>query len=882
MTKPPQSVIVEWQSVDPGYRHVCALSTDGDIGCWGDNHFGQLGRGVDYNALPYSGEPMLNMSEKKWKAVASGGDFSCAITEADAVECWGSNQRRQLGMSEVTPFSATPVAVNLGGGKVLSISTGGAHACSIAETPPIVAGGAAKKTIWCWGDDANRQTSGYSGTPVGQTGVDPTVVKNFAPKPEDPPRPFEDITDWSEVVAGALTTCALSPSAGVWCWGYNQPGTAGFPPSNAGNDVPGHVSFATTDSIVDIDLDGNRGCAITSNAKLHCWGRGGSGELGVNLRLDAIDPVLAVRCTNEPVFCANPIEPFPSRIWSHLEVGPLVVCAKDELANTVCFGNNSGGQGAFGNGLWQLDTSVSNPAKPVIVTQLQLGQTGTLALGGRGRTDVGGAGQDGAADLSCMLLDKKISCWGDNRFGQLGNGTASQTATPTEVLPLNVSGQPAKSWKKLHANGNSTCAIDSDDDLFCWGDDGERALSAEPNPPQGSYYKVPKQIEIEPGTKFKEVFVTAGWMCAVTTDGKVFCSGDGDAAIFATTDATPAPLRRQIRFENDQQIEQLQGGYLGICAQTASDWFCWGTVHRAFQRPTLVDPNPPPAAFPRAFDDDYAPESLQNSLPEGVSATDVSSISFGPAATAAVVDGYGMFGIGNTWYGLGRNGGECSTPPCRLASQLSLHFGISTAGGGSDLNHVESVPRGPLAFRDTNNQQVAFQSIQLSQAYVNTACGLTSGGKVYCWGSNRFRQTGALGSTPNEVLAEMITRPTEAQVTKNNPRTCSDIAINGFFACAVCKDTGSSPEQIQCWGDKSAQQLGKDPEKITTDTDYPQQINLETPDGLPWKKLSLGFEHGCVLSQNGRIFCWGNSSRGQLGIGASSENVPVPILEIMK
>ncbi len=79
------------------FSHSCALTADGGVFCWGDNNNGQLGNG---NAGDRSIAPAPVAGGATYRALAVGREFSCAVTTAGVPQCWGLNERGQLGVGD--------------------------------------------------------------------------------------------------------------------------------------------------------------------------------------------------------------------------------------------------------------------------------------------------------------------------------------------------------------------------------------------------------------------------------------------------------------------------------------------------------------------------------------------------------------------------------------------------------------------------------------------------------------------------------------------------------------------------------------------------------------------------------------------------------------
>lgn len=97
--------------------HTCGIAADDVAYCWGNNRMGQLGttapdlcNGSSSNPPPCASVPLPVDGGLAFRDVSAGVQFTCGVTTAGVVYCWGSNEYGQLGNGTMTSATA-PVAV---------------------------------------------------------------------------------------------------------------------------------------------------------------------------------------------------------------------------------------------------------------------------------------------------------------------------------------------------------------------------------------------------------------------------------------------------------------------------------------------------------------------------------------------------------------------------------------------------------------------------------------------------------------------------------------------------------------------------------------------------------------------------------------------------
>jgi alpha-tubulin suppressor-like RCC1 family protein len=305
-----------------GSEHTCALTSAGGVKCWGSNWDGQLGDGAftdrttpfDVCADATCAAPLSGVV-----AISAGWIHTCAVTSAGGVKCWGWNGSGQLGDGWQSLWHTTPVDVcgdetclaSLS--SVVVVSAGSDYTCAVTS-----AGG-----VKCWGWNGSGQLG--DGTAIDRTtpidvcadatcetllGTDepkpptPTATATLAathtataspsgtstPTPTSTPSPAATSTPTSgdggitAVAAGIFHTCALTEAGTVKCWGGNHEGQLGDG-TMANHSTPVDVCadeacIVPLTGVVSIATGGLHTCALTSVGGVKCWGHNWWGQLG--------------------------------------------------------------------------------------------------------------------------------------------------------------------------------------------------------------------------------------------------------------------------------------------------------------------------------------------------------------------------------------------------------------------------------------------------------------------------------------------------------------------------------------------------------------------------------------------------------------------------
>ncbi|TAG78912.1 MAG: hypothetical protein EAZ21_11660 [Betaproteobacteria bacterium] len=450
----------------------------------------------------------------------------------------------------------------------------------------------------------------------------------------------------------------------------------------------------------------------------------------------------------------------------------------------------------------------------------------------------------------------RVYCWGANNFGQLGNGTTVNSATPVlTVLPTDFVAASV-SVSAAHA-----CAASTTGRTMCWGYNYFGSLGngttsgTDPNPTPVDV------VTLGNGTRDIVVFGFGSDFstCARVEAGGVKCWGSNFGGTLG--DGTTADSAVPVNVTGlSSGVTGLNARSVGICSLGQfGDAKCWGSSGNG----ALGDSGLTTASYART------PVVVNRS------ARGATSVAAGNNQSCALTPGGGV----KCW---GTDSSSISTPTSLPRDVAGATGKISQVSAGSSAACAVTFSGGVKCWGDGirgalgNNLATSsatavdvvdgaglLTNVKQVRATFQAACALLNDNSVRCWGSNNSGNGGGiLGVDPAIVGQSNTAYATPVNFNLPEGETIVDLvtSTSPASACVITSAGG-----LRCWGGNTSGQLGNG----STATAVWQPV---TPTGLGSgvSAVALGSSHACALKTDGRVVCWGNNSVGQLGDGTTS------------
>jgi len=284
-------------------------------------------------------------------------------------------------------------------------------------------------------------------------------------------------------------------------------------------------------------------------------------------------------------------------------LGDAHTCVIKDDGTVWCFGDNSDyqlGNSGFGGTDSTTPVQISGFGAGRTAVQVAAGERHTCALvdngevwcwGYNGSLELGSAGGSQAdpvkvplgsgitasrifvgGRVSCAFTsDNRLTCWGQNHKGQIGNGTVQLSGG---TAPAAVSNVPT-SFVPSHVDpgGRHVCAAATGGAVWCWGDDDRHQLATAAD----STLAVNVPGPADSITAARTVATGLEYSCAVLTDDTVSCWGRNHLAQLGRGSVTPAVTAAPGAVSIGPSVSKVAAGKAFACAlTTAGAVWCWG------------------------------------------------------------------------------------------------------------------------------------------------------------------------------------------------------------------------------------------------------------------------------------------------------------------
>ena len=452
-----------------------ALCADGTLAAWGYNSSGQLGNGSTSGSnLPVAVNAAGTLAGKTVVAIAAGSSHSLAMCADGTLTAWGYNYYGQLGSGGISS-SNVPVAVSaanlVAGEKFIAVGSGqsASHNMGIVAMPfiPRIAVEQPAGTAITSGASTVDFESNGAGTGTSKTftirnnGIVPLMIGSVVIDGSNASEFAITASPDATVAAGSSTTLAVTFTAGA---GFNRSATLRVV-SNDPYTGDFHFPLTSVGSGV-LNAVYNSGADVPLSVS-HFSATGSSLNFTLNFAPPPGTIFTVVQNTGRGFIQGN---------FSNLSQGQVVALGYGDM--TYRFVANY--YGGSGNDL-VLQWAATRPFAWGSNSYGQLGDGGTAASNLPVEVNTGDvlAGKTlamvaGSYHSLALCSDGTLAAWGNNSFGELGNGNATNSNVPVAV---NVTGVLfGKTVIAADAGAYHNLAFCSDGTLAAWGSNGNGQL----------------------------------------------------------------------------------------------------------------------------------------------------------------------------------------------------------------------------------------------------------------------------------------------------------------------------------------------------------------------------------------------------------------------
>jgi alpha-tubulin suppressor-like RCC1 family protein len=628
---------------------------------------------------------------------------------------------------------------------------------------------------------------------------------------------------WAQVFANAFYSCAVKDTGETWCWGQNGDQELGLGVVASFSSV-GQLPGAWK----SISLGRFSACGIQLDGSLWCWGQDSYGQIP--------DGMLGAN-RSAPVKIGGDTD------WTHVEVAFFHGCARKQDSTLWCWGDN---------GVRQYDPSVPSSGIPRLArTNVRsfdadyqhthaIDNDGSMWFSGEAGDGAGGIGvsyavsagfgrigtQSDWAEVGTQLrrtcatkIDGSMYCFGDGRFGAIGNGAEGAQLSPALVVATG-------SWMGTPKIGfEHNCAQKSDGVLWCWGAVHRGQLGM-----QTSSATIPIDMGL-----VRSFAVGDHHTCIVSSTGVLRCSGSNHAGQIRQPPATAlVPLSKTGVWaaidSNDQSTCAIDAG--GLLS-------CWGA---------------------NTYGNLGVGDTEWRQIPTVLAGGAWSEIAVGPTMSLGIANGGELY-----WWGQNPAGGPMATQPTRVGAFTDFkriaagREHVCALRNAGDLYCWGINSRGQVGIGNATDQVTPqlvgsnFSDIAAGQQHT---CAVQAGA-LRCWGFNMYGQIG-----DNSLLERQSPTPVSCAGCVGN---VAQLALGNEYSLARMTDG-----TVFGWGFNGYGQLGNG--TLTS-----SQVGVPVAGAALFEMISAGDSHACGVTVAGGVQCWGHGDEGQLGDGTTVSQAAVPV-----